>query len=157
MRAVALTFTDTQGRDTLYRMATMTEMIHVRIDRKTKRSAEKALKAMGISATGAVRALYSRIAADHALPFALYGPQADRDERVLRSIIAPDGVSLWDTLHNRTKEQRLSAVRAYMATQPFPHYEGVPGKNRLMVRIDADGTRTVGRFVNKVFRTVKNP
>ncbi len=36
--------------------------------------------------------------------------------------------------------------------QPFPHYEAAPDDSGLLVRIDADGTRTVGRFVNRQFQ-----
>jgi hypothetical protein len=39
----------------------------------------------------------------------------------------------------------------YLARQPFPHYEAVPGRRDLLLRIEADGTRTVGRFVDREF------
>jgi len=42
-------------------------------------------------------------------------------------------------------------VKHYLQTQPFPHYEPVPGQANLLRRIEADGTETVGRFVNRVF------
>jgi len=42
-------------------------------------------------------------------------------------------------------------VAAYLATRPFPHYEEAPGQKGLLVQIEADGTRTVGRFVNRKF------
>jgi hypothetical protein len=38
---------------------------------------------------------------------------------------------------------------------PFPHFEPAPGKRGLLVKIDRDGTRTVGRFVNREFRPAK--
>jgi len=40
----------------------------------------------------------------------------------------------------------------YLATRPFPHYEAAPGKPGRLVRIEADGSRTVGRFVGRRFR-----
>lgn len=43
-------------------------------------------------------------------------------------------------------------VAEYLATRPFPHYEPVPGSPGLIVRVDADGTRTSGRFVGREFR-----
>jgi len=45
------------------------------------------------------------------------------------------------------------SVRDYLQTRPFPHYEAAaqPG---LLVRIEADGRRTVGRFVNREFQPV---
>jgi hypothetical protein len=42
----------------------------------------------------------------------------------------------------------------YLDSQPFPHYEPAPGRPGLLVRIDADSTRTVGRFVDRRFQTV---
>ena len=42
-------------------------------------------------------------------------------------------------------------VRDYLATRPFPHYEVDPKKPGLLVRIEEDGTRTSGRFVNRRF------
>ena len=42
-------------------------------------------------------------------------------------------------------------VAEYIEKQPFPHYEPAPDAPGMLVRIDADGTRTVGRFVNRRF------
>jgi hypothetical protein len=36
--------------------------------------------------------------------------------------------------------------------QPFPHYETAPDGPGLLVRIEADGTRSVGRFINRQLR-----
>ncbi len=46
-------------------------------------------------------------------------------------------------------------VAQYLAAQPFPHYEAAPDSPGLLVRIGADGKRTVGRFVNRQFKAVK--
>lgn len=48
-------------------------------------------------------------------------------------------------------------VAAYLASQPFPHYRPHPDQPGLLERIEEDGTRTVGRFVNRVFRPVREP
>jgi hypothetical protein len=45
-------------------------------------------------------------------------------------------------------------VAEHLGNQPFPHYEPAPDVPGLLVRIEADGTRTVGRFVNRQFREV---
>jgi hypothetical protein len=45
-------------------------------------------------------------------------------------------------------------VADYLESRPFPHYEQVTGSPGLLVRIDADGTRTTGRFVGREFRGV---
>ena len=46
-------------------------------------------------------------------------------------------------------------VAGYLAAQPFPHYEPAPDVPGLLVRIEANGKRTVGRFVNRQFKVVK--
>ena len=46
-------------------------------------------------------------------------------------------------------------VRKYLEIQPFPHYEQAKVAPGLLVRIEADGKRTVGRFVNRKFQAVE--
>jgi hypothetical protein len=48
--------------------------------------------------------------------------------------------------------ERLAAV---LASRPFPHYEAAPEHPGLLVKIDQDGTRTLGRFVQRVFTRVE--
>jgi hypothetical protein len=43
----------------------------------------------------------------------------------------------------------------HLKTRPYPHYEAAAGSPGLLVRIEADGKRTVGRFVNRQFQPVK--
>lgn len=43
----------------------------------------------------------------------------------------------------------------YLGTRPFPHFEVATGRRGLVVKIDQDGTRTVGRFVNREFRPTR--
>ena len=51
-----------------------TEMVHVRIDKRTKARATKALAAMGLSVSDAVRVLLTRVAAERSLPFEVKTP-----------------------------------------------------------------------------------
>ena len=51
-------------------------MVHVRLDEKVKTKAEKALAAMGLSISDAVRVLLIRVAAEKALPFEVKVPNA---------------------------------------------------------------------------------
>ena len=46
-------------------------------------------------------------------------------------------------------------VAEFLKTQPYPHYEPAPDSPGWLVRIEADGTRTVGRFVNRQFKAAK--
>jgi hypothetical protein len=45
-------------------------------------------------------------------------------------------------------------VATFLLSQPFPHYEAHADRPGLLVRIDENGRRTVGRFVNREFRAV---
>lgn len=42
-------------------------------------------------------------------------------------------------------------VTDYLKSQPYPHYEMAPGKPGAIIRSNQDGTRTIGRFVNRQF------
>ena len=46
-------------------------------------------------------------------------------------------------------------VADYLRSQPFPHYEPAPDGPGMLLRIEADGTRTVGRFVNRQFKAAE--
>lgn len=56
-------------------MSTST-MVHVRVDEKVKLRATKALAAMGLSVSDAVRVFLTRISAEQRLPFDLHVPNA---------------------------------------------------------------------------------
>jgi hypothetical protein len=55
-----------------------------------------------------------------------------------------------DTAVGRTR------VHEYLETVPFPHYQVAPD-GRGLLRIDADGTKTLGRFVNRQFQPRRKP
>jgi hypothetical protein len=46
-------------------------------------------------------------------------------------------------------------VAEFLQTRPYPHYEPAPDSPGLLIRIEADGKRTLGRFVNRQFKAVK--
>src|SRR5947208_660093 len=46
-------------------------------------------------------------------------------------------------------------VAAYLEGQPFPHYHPHPEKPGLLERVDENGSRTFGRFVNRKFKRVR--
>jgi hypothetical protein len=43
----------------------------------------------------------------------------------------------------------------HLDSQPFPHYEPAPGRPGMLVRIDAGGKRTIGRFVHRRFKAAR--
>jgi ParD-like antitoxin of type II ParDE toxin-antitoxin system len=48
-------------------------------------------------------------------------------------------------------------VVEYLESGPFPRYQAVPGSPGLLVRLDMDGKRTLGRFVGREFQAVPCP
>lgn len=44
-------------------------------------------------------------------------------------------------------------LKAYLESEPFPHFEPHRTRKGVLIRIDADGTRSVGRFVDREFVT----
>jgi len=47
-------------------------------------------------------------------------------------------------------------VAEFLQSGPFPHYEAHPERPGLLVRIDENGERTTGRFVNRRFQAVQS-
>jgi hypothetical protein len=46
-------------------------------------------------------------------------------------------------------------LRTYLDSQPYPHYEPAPDAPGLLIRTEAGGKRTLGRFVRRQFKIVK--
>ena len=57
-------------------------------------------------------------------------------------------------LQATARSEGRERLAAYLDARPYPHFEPAPGKPGLLVKIDQDGTRTVGRFVQRVFTAV---
>lgn len=56
------------------------------------------------------------------------------------------------SVHTRSGKARLAAV---LSARPFPHFEPAASPG-LLVKIDADGARTTGRFIHRKFRPAKS-
>ncbi len=56
---------------------------------------------------------------------------------------------LFAILRTVDSEEGRRRLAAYLETTPFPHYEPIPGRPGIFVRIEADGSRTEGRFVGR--------
>jgi hypothetical protein len=46
-------------------------------------------------------------------------------------------------------------LTTYLESQPYPHYAPARGQAGLLLRTEANGRKTVGRFVRREFRPVK--
>ncbi len=64
--------------------------------------------------------------------------------------------SLSECLDSVDTDAGRQRAQAYLQAQPFPHYEAHSLRNSLIIRIDTDGSRTVGRFVNREFRAARD-
>lgn len=71
---------------------------------------------------------------------AAFAIQLGLDSACLKSVDSPEG---------------RRQVTRYLESQPHPHYEPAADAPGLLVRTEADGTRTVGGFVNRRFKPVK--
>jgi ParD-like antitoxin of type II bacterial toxin-antitoxin system len=46
-------------------------------------------------------------------------------------------------------------VTEFLQSQPWPHYEAHPKQAGVLVRVEANGKRMAGRFVNRQFQPIK--
>ena len=77
-----------------------------------------------------------------------------RGDQVLRLKQRGEAIPLSELLKSVDSKAGQERVKAHLASRPFPHFEPAPGRSGLLVRIDEDGKRIVGRFVNREFRPV---
>ena len=80
-----------------------------------------------------------------------------RGDRVLQLKQRGEAVPLSALLKSVDSKAGRARVKAQQAARPYPHFEQAPGKRGHLVKIDRDGTRTVGRFVNREFRPARDP
>jgi len=59
---------------------------------------------------------------------------------------------LTNTVDSAAGRARVAVV---LERQPFPHFRAHADKAGLLEKIDADGTVTIGRFVNREFRAIR--
>jgi len=114
------------------------EMVHVRVDKRVKARAAKALATMGLSVSDAVRVLLTRVATEKALPFEVKTPNAataeamrDARKRGLRSFDSVSGLmadlNAEDRTHKRlsprlqAREARAASARRGSIARPRHH------------------------------------
>jgi hypothetical protein len=74
-----------------------------------------------------------------------------RTDSVLRLKQRGEAVPLSACLGMVDSRAGRARVKAHLAGRPFPHFE-TASRAGFIVKIDEDGKRTIGRFVNRVFR-----
>ena len=77
--------------------------------------------------------------------------------RVLALRRAGAAVPLSECLASVDSAAGRRRVVEFLELGPFPRYQPVPGSPELVVRVDVDGTRTLGRFVGRDFQAVPCP
>jgi hypothetical protein len=77
-----------------------------------------------------------------------------RGDKALALRRAGDAKPLSECLRSVDSPEGRRRVAEHLNTRPYPHYEpaDAPG---LLVRIEANGKRAIGRFVNREFQVVK--
>lgn len=76
-------------------------------------------------------------------------------ERVLQLSKSATVQPLSTCLKSVDSKEGRERTAAWLQQQPFPHYEAHPKEPGLLIRITEDGTRSVGRFVNREFRSIR--
>ena len=76
-----------------------------------------------------------------------------RGDKALALRRSGDAKALSECFSVDTAEGRRR-LAGHLKTIPYPHYEQADSSG-LLVRIDSDGRRTTGRFVNREFQVVK--
>ena len=74
-----------------------------------------------------------------------------RGDQVLALRRAGAVTPLSECLQTVDTDEGRQRVAEYLENLPYPHYEPAPDAPGMLVRIEEDGTRTVGRFVNRRF------
>ena len=76
-----------------------------------------------------------------------------KDVHRLRAAAPPPQLSeVLAAVNTPAGRARLQAV---LEAEPFPHFRPIPGEHRLFERIDEDGTKTIGRVIDREFIPVR--
>src|SRR5262249_6031984 len=79
-----------------------------------------------------------------------------RGDQVLALSKAGKAKPLSDCLKSIQSWKGRKRLADHLKPLPFPHYDPASGSAGLLVKIEANGTRTTGRFVNRKFQPVKS-
>jgi hypothetical protein len=81
----------------------------------------------------------------------LEGPRALALQRAGVAVPLSECLASVDSAEGRRR------VGEHLDSRPFPHYQPAPGSPDLLVRLEADGSRTLGRFVGREFVASEYP
>jgi hypothetical protein len=78
-----------------------------------------------------------------------------RADNALRLKQRGEAQALSEILESIETRDGRARTAAYLAGRPYPHFEAAPDLPGHVVKIDEDGTRTIGRFVKRQFRPAR--
>src|SRR5690349_12700416 len=78
-----------------------------------------------------------------------------RTEQVLALKRVGDAKPLSAVLDSVQTSEGREQLAQVLSARPYPHFEAVPERPGVLVKIDKDGTRTLGRFVQRVFTALE--
>jgi hypothetical protein len=58
---------------------------------------------------------------------------------------------LYEALETVDSPEGRERLSEYLKTLPFPHYAAYPGRRGMLIRTEANGRRSAGRFVHREF------
>lgn len=73
-----------------------------------------------------------------------------RGDRIL-ALGSAASEALSSTVSSVDSDEGRKRVFEYLDQRPFPHFEPVPNRPGWLCRLSEDGTREVGRFINREF------
>lgn len=79
-----------------------------------------------------------------------------RGDQMLSLCKAGNARPLSECLHSVDSPEGRKRLAAHLKSLPYPHYEPAPDSPGVLVRIEANGKRTTGRFVNRKFQEIKS-
>lgn len=65
--------------------------------------------------------------------------------------------SLAELVGTIEKPEGQARLKNYLESEPFPHFEAHPTRKGLLIRLDSNGRRTVGKFKNRQFVAIAEP
>jgi hypothetical protein len=77
-----------------------------------------------------------------------------RGDKALALRRAGDSKPLSECLRSVDSPEGRQRVADHLKSRPYPHYESADSPG-LLVRVESNGKRTVGRFINREFQPVK--
>ncbi len=105
---------------------------------------------LSIAADDEVVQMLAWLTSDFAGQVRRLAPETENWQQLLQRIKIPESVG--DCLAAIQTETGATRLHEHLTQLPFPHFEVSPDDPNILIRISQDGTRTIGRFVDREFK-----